>query len=99
MVELRPEILRRDGYRCRCCGRAEHEVWTLEVHHRLIRKHGGPDTRENLVTLCGPNPAGCHGHVHQHPTWSYDNGLLIRSHAGAPDTEWESPNGLLLPAR
>ncbi len=42
--------LRRDKARCRICGFDT----TVEVHHIIARRHGGPDTLDNLITLC-PN--------------------------------------------
>jgi len=42
--------LRRDGARCRICGFDT----MVEVHHIIARRHGGPDTLDNLITLC-PN--------------------------------------------
>jgi hypothetical protein len=42
--------LRRDKARCRICGFAT----MVEVHHIIARRHGGPDTLDNLITLC-PN--------------------------------------------
>lgn len=42
--------LRRDGARCRICGFDT----LVEVHHIIPRRHNGPDTLDNLITLC-PN--------------------------------------------
>ncbi len=47
----------RDGYRCRLCGK---KGGRLEEHHYIWRNKGGPDTVDNLVTLC----PGCHHKVH-----------------------------------
>lgn len=52
----------------RCAGR-------LDPHHVLRRSHGGPDTAENLVTLCRAH----HDAVHANPARSYALGLLRRS--------------------
>ena len=50
---LRLEILARDGYRCRTCGRAGR----LEVDHVTpISKGGDPWNPANLQSLC----RGCH---------------------------------------
>jgi 5-methylcytosine-specific restriction endonuclease McrA len=57
---LRELVLRRDGWRCQCCGTKTN----LEVHHKEFRSQGGLDSEENLVTLC----AACHESVHQ-PRW------------------------------
>jgi 5-methylcytosine-specific restriction endonuclease McrA len=43
-------VLRRDGARCQVCGFDT----LVEVHHIIPRRHGGPDTLDNLITLC-PN--------------------------------------------
>ncbi len=42
--------LRRDGACCRICG----SDTMVEVHHIITRRHGGPDTLDDLITLC-PN--------------------------------------------
>ena len=42
--------LRRDGARCQVCGFDT----LVEVHHIMPRRQGGPDTLDNLITLC-PN--------------------------------------------
>ena len=54
---LRQQILRRDGWRCQSCGTMSN----LEVHHRDFRSHSGPDSEENLITLCSP----CRTRVHR----------------------------------
>lgn len=96
MAELRPAVLARAAYHCERCGRLEgswnHDLGryvALEAHHRLMRSQGGPDTMENLVALCGPNPAGCHGWVHAHPTESYTIGLLIKRSSGPPSEPFD----------
>lgn len=48
---LRYEILRRDNFTCRYCGRSAPEV-TLEVDHVVPVAHGGSDLPENLVAAC-----------------------------------------------
>jgi ATP-dependent DNA helicase RecQ len=53
---LRQQILRRDGWKCQSCGVSSN----LEVHHRKFRSHSGPDSEENLITLC----VDCHAQVH-----------------------------------
>lgn len=53
---LRQRVLRRDGWRCQSCGAMSN----LEVHHREFRSHSGPDSEENLITLC----AECHARTH-----------------------------------
>lgn len=47
----------RDGFNCRNCGKRD---WRLSVHHVKPLNHGGDDSLDNLVTLCGK----CHDQVH-----------------------------------
>lgn len=54
---LRQHVLRRDGWRCQCCG----AMTNLEIHHQEFRSQGGDDSELNLITLC----AGCHAQVHR----------------------------------
>ena len=53
------------------------------VHHRKLRKHGGPDSPENLIAL----HHSCHSiaprSVHQNPTLAYSMGWLVKS--------WDDP--------
>ena|ERR1051326_1472345 len=46
----------RDGYRCAICF---HNT-AVVAHHVIPLEVGGPDTLENLITLC----TGCHRSVH-----------------------------------
>jgi len=48
---VRFEVLRRDGFKCRYCGRRPPEV-ALEIDHFHPRSRGGLDTVENLITAC-----------------------------------------------
>lgn len=48
---LRFEVLRRDGHRCRYCGRGADEV-KLTIDHVIPEALGGQDVAENLVTAC-----------------------------------------------
>lgn len=50
-LTLRFAILKRDGYRCRLCGRAAPDV-TLEVDHTVAVANGGTSDESNLMTLC-----------------------------------------------
>lgn len=54
---LREEVLRRDRWTCQLCGSRQN----LEVHHLEPRGRSGPDTMENLLTLC----AACHRRQHE----------------------------------
>ena len=49
--KLRHQILVRDGYRCRECGKSNKEV-SLDVDHIYPWSKGGPTSEENLWTLC-----------------------------------------------
>ena len=49
--KLRLEIYKRDGFRCRCCGRTDTEV-DLEIDHIKPISKGGKSTYDNLQTLC-----------------------------------------------
>ncbi len=46
--ELKDEVRKRDGHRCRWCGAAK----MLEVHHVQYLSQGGQDHEHNLLTLC-----------------------------------------------
>ena len=50
----RMEILRRDGQKCKICGRSPHNYVDLELHVHHIRPwgKGGLTESDNLVTLC-----------------------------------------------
>jgi len=55
---VRWEVLKRDGYRCRQCGKAGR----LEVHHVVHLEDGGaPYALDNLETRCRP----CHFQEHR----------------------------------
>jgi len=54
---LREKTLQRDNYRCQRCF---ENRGPLQAHHIVPRSDGGPDTLNNLVTLCRP----CHGTQH-----------------------------------
>lgn len=53
-TSLRYAILRRDGFRCRYCGRSPLDDMTVKLHcdHILPKKRGGKDKISNLVTAC-----------------------------------------------
>lgn len=54
---LRFEILRRDNYACRYCGKTAAEI-ELNVDHVLPVALGGKDEATNLVTSCEPCNTG-----------------------------------------
>jgi hypothetical protein len=64
--DVRREVLRRDGYKCRSCGWS-HDEWNrsdprhLELHHIEHHVKGGANVEENLKTLC----TVCHDKVHR----------------------------------
>ena len=49
--QIRVQVLARDGYRCKMCGRTKDEV-PLEVDHIIAVSDGGTDELNNLATLC-----------------------------------------------
>ncbi|MBW1982992.1 MAG: HNH endonuclease [Deltaproteobacteria bacterium] len=49
--QLRVQVLARDNYRCKMCGRTKDEV-SLEVDHIKPIVDGGTDELDNLATLC-----------------------------------------------
>lgn len=64
--DVRREVLRRDGYRCKACGWS-HDEWSasdprhLEIHHIKHHAKGGENIEGNLKTLC----TVCHKKVHR----------------------------------
>lgn len=62
----RKQVLNRDNYTCQRCGCEvenghRESQRSVEVHHLIPRAAGGPDTMENLVTLC----VRCHREAHR----------------------------------
>lgn len=49
---LRYDVLRRDKYRCRACGRDSSHGVTLEIDHIIPVAKGGGTEFSNLQTLC-----------------------------------------------
>ncbi len=66
--KLRMEVLKRDGRRCRICGRSpDDDVHVrLEVHHVRPWGERGVTTIENLITLC----LTCHSGLDPHYDYS-----------------------------
>ncbi len=64
--DIRREVLRRDGYKCRKCSWS-HKEWNpsdprhLELHHIEHHARGGDNTEGNLKTLC----TVCHDKLHR----------------------------------
>ena len=50
-TRTRFEIFKRDGFRCRYCGKTTMET-VLHVDHVVPRAGGGTDDPENLITAC-----------------------------------------------
>ena len=51
-VRTRFEVLKRDNFTCRYCGRPSGEDVTLEVDHIVPVCEGGTDDPLNLITAC-----------------------------------------------
>jgi hypothetical protein len=62
--KLRMQIIKRDNYRCRVCGRdpANHTDVELHVHHIRPWSFGGITEESNLITLCHT----CHNGLDPH---------------------------------
>lgn len=62
--KLRMQVLRRDDFRCRICGRRAADYVDIELHVHHIRPHGMGGLTElgNLITLCHT----CHGGLDPH---------------------------------
>lgn len=64
--DIRREVMRRDGYKCKDCDWS-HDEWNasdprhLELHHVMHHAQGGENTEDNLRTLC----TVCHDKVHR----------------------------------
>lgn len=59
MQAARRCVLKRDGHRCRACGKGVG----LEAHHVVMRSLGGTDEPRNLIALCADCHQAVHGHV------------------------------------
>lgn len=52
---VRNAVFARDNYTCQCCGKSAltHKGLILHVHHvHKYKSEGGPDTMDNLATIC-----------------------------------------------
>ncbi len=65
---LHLQVLERDNWRCQHCGRMRN----LEVHHQTKRSQLGPDSPDNLITLC----SACHQRIHHISTEKERNSML-----------------------
>lgn len=61
---VRQGTFMRDGFKCRCCGLGGNESYlsVLAFHHAVPVYLGGPDTKENGLTLC----VTCHILLHNY---------------------------------
>ncbi len=52
--KIRMEVLKRDGFRCKACGRSPKDYVDIElhVHHIVPWGEGGVTEEDNLITLC-----------------------------------------------
>jgi 5-methylcytosine-specific restriction endonuclease McrA len=57
--ELRKKCLERDGYKCYRCEKISKSGQGLSAHHIIPRIDDGPNTLDNLVTLCH----ACHDYI------------------------------------
>ncbi len=55
---MRFDVLRRDGYRCQCCGATVADGEKLVVDHKVPWSEGGETVMSNLQTLCEPCNSG-----------------------------------------
>jgi hypothetical protein len=81
--KLRMEVLKRDGYRCKICGRRPADYVDIELHVHHIRPYSerGVTTKKNLIALCHT----CHkGLVPHHEPNLYE---LIDPHSGESGDE------------
>lgn len=96
---IRAEIRKRDGERCRWCGRNGSSG--LQIHHILYRSQGGPDHHSNLILLCADHHALVHSNKrHWQPVllgtlWI---GYVRQRMLTVPEVErWLIKDGLLEP--
>lgn len=69
--KMRMDILRRDDFRCRICGRraTDHVDVELHVHHILPYGIGGLTEPDNLITLCHSCHYGLDPHFEVRLLW------------------------------
>lgn len=51
-LKLRFQVLERDGFRCRYCGRSVEDGAKLQLDHVHPKSKGGKWERNNLITAC-----------------------------------------------
>ena len=52
VVLSKRNVMRRDNHECQYCGKSDRK---MTIDHIVPKRHGGPESWENLVTAC----AGC----------------------------------------
>lgn len=57
-IRVRAAVRKRDGGKCRVCGRQG-----FETHHVVYRSMGGRDTEDNIITVCADDHRAIHGHA------------------------------------
>lgn len=62
---LKAETMLRDNYNCVCCHSTDYlpmryKLSLLQSHHKIAVAHGGPDSANNIVTVC----MSCHTLIH-----------------------------------
>jgi 5-methylcytosine-specific restriction endonuclease McrA len=58
---LARHVFKRDKYTCGMC-REQFDIEYLDAHHIVPRDKGGPDSDDNLITLCND----CHDWLHEY---------------------------------
>jgi hypothetical protein len=82
--KMRALVLKRDSWRCACCGRDVSDGWPYSIQHRVARGSGGRNTPENLVTMCGSATSpGCHRRAEDRDDGMHMAGFWLYS--------WENP--------
>jgi len=60
----------------RCRGVGMFRTAGEALHHRKLRKQGGPHTVDNLLHCCHP----CHIYIHDQVAVAYERGWLLHSY-------------------
>ena len=87
-------VKRRDAHQCQVCGDSAGDPYcVLHAHHLLPRAKGGPDTLDNLITLCDL----CHAVVTRrwHKPWFGSAAVQCRQTLEEASAEYQ--NYLALP--
>lgn len=76
-VKTRLFILKRDRFRCLCCGKQHRKN---HVHHKIPRRYAGSsDSKENLVTLCPKDHSWVDLEIFRRLSMGAPNSTLVRS--------------------